>query len=87
MDYGVVLIATTLATVSSGPYAIMLWQWGLKSNQNIGRQEIAGEGWTFWEMIDFLFKMMVVFAAMAYFFGSNKRAICNLYPSSFLFCC
>jgi len=81
VDDGVVLIATALATASSGPYAIMLWQWGSKSNQNTGRQDIAGERWTFWEMIDFLFKMVVVFMAMAYFFGSIKQAVCNLYLS------
>ena len=80
MENGLVLIATASATASSGPCAIVLWEW--KSNEKTSRQEAVCEGWTIWEAVKLLFKMAVVFGAMAYFWGLIKQTVCCVYPPS-----
>jgi hypothetical protein len=78
-ENGVVLIATASASASSGPCAIRVWQWSSKEGD---REEVTGEGWTLNEMVVFLVKLVVVFAAMAYFVGLVEQAVCKLhFPS------
>ena len=76
MENGVILIATASASAPSGPCAIKLWQWKLKEED---REEVAWEGWTFCEVLGFLVKLVVAFAAIAYVVELGKQAICKLY--------
>jgi hypothetical protein len=74
---GVVLIATTWASASSGPCVIRVWQW--RSKDDDWGEEGAEEGWTLCEVVGFLVKLMVVCAAIAYVAGFVKQAVCKLY--------
>jgi hypothetical protein len=78
VENGVVLVATASASASSGPCAIKVWQWRSKKD----REEVTGEGWTLCEMVGFLVKLVVVFAAIAYLVGLIRQAVCKLhFPS------
>jgi hypothetical protein len=53
----------------------------LKENRE---EEVAGEGWSFCEVIGLLVKLVVVLAAVAYAVGLVKQTVCDLYLPPFL---
>lgn len=73
MENGNVLIATASATSSSGPGNILVWQW--KSEDKRG---LASEGWTLLNVIDVLFKVVVLLAAAAYFVQQGQQMAANI---------
>jgi hypothetical protein len=77
LDDGAVLIATASATVSSGNSVIQMWRW--KTKQNTGREELVGGGWTFWEIMEFVLKLVVVMAAMSYSMDLVKHTVCEIH--------
>jgi hypothetical protein len=79
---GGVLIATASASASSGPCVISVWQWRSKENEDEDWEGVAGGGWTLYEVVGFLVKLVVVFAAVAYVAGLVKQAVCKLYIQS-----
>lgn len=64
------MIATASATTTSGQCYIHLWQW-----KPAEKQEIAGEGWSLLDIVDFLFKLVVLLAAAAYFVQQGRQIV------------
>ena len=73
MENGGVIIATASATALSKPGNILLWQW--KSTE---KQDVVGEQWSLLEMIDILFKVVIMMAAGAYFLQQGTQAVRSL---------
>ena len=73
MENGGVIIATASATALSKPGNILLWQW--KSTE---KQDVVGEQWSLLEMIDMLFKVVIMMAAGAYFLQQGTQAVRSL---------
>ena len=73
MENGLVLITAASATASLAPCAVVRWQW--RSNEKSSMQEVMCEGWTIGEVAKLLFKVMVVFAAMAYVWGLIEQTV------------
>lgn len=73
MEDGTVLIATASSTTPFGQSNILLWKW--QSTRQKSKKDALELAWSFNDFIVFIFKTIVVLAAMAFFAGSIEQIV------------